>query len=78
MGEILIAAGTDDPKKLADAKAKADDIEARLHAGRHADRIVPGAALCQANQLLAASPVSAVGRTDAKTAGRPDRAGDGI
>jgi peptidyl-prolyl cis-trans isomerase SurA len=33
LGEILISTGTDDPKKLADAKAKADDIEARLHAG---------------------------------------------
>ena len=35
LGEILISTGTqpDDEKKLADAKAKADDIEARLHAG---------------------------------------------
>ena len=35
LGEILVSTGTppDDEKKLADAKAKADDIEARLHAG---------------------------------------------
>jgi peptidyl-prolyl cis-trans isomerase SurA len=35
LGEILISTGTqpDDPQKLAEAKAKADDIEARLHAG---------------------------------------------
>jgi len=36
LGEILIATGqggTDDPAKVAAAKAKADDIEARLHAG---------------------------------------------
>ena len=35
LGEILISTGTqpDDPQKLAAAKAKADDIEARLHAG---------------------------------------------
>jgi peptidyl-prolyl cis-trans isomerase SurA len=35
LGEILISTGTqpDDPEKLAAAKAKADDIEARLHAG---------------------------------------------
>ena len=35
LGEILVSTGTqpDDPQKLADAKAKADDIEARLHAG---------------------------------------------
>ncbi len=35
LGEILISTGTqpDDAQKLADAKAKADDIEARLHAG---------------------------------------------
>lgn len=35
LGEILISTGTqpDDEKKLAEAKAKADDIEARLHAG---------------------------------------------
>jgi peptidyl-prolyl cis-trans isomerase SurA len=41
LGEILISTGTadtsgaqpDDAKKIADAKAKADDIEARLHAG---------------------------------------------
>ena len=42
LGEILISTGTpstgataqaDDAKKLAEAKAKADDIEARLHAG---------------------------------------------
>jgi peptidyl-prolyl cis-trans isomerase SurA len=35
LGEILISTGTqpDDEKKLADAKAKADDLEARLHAG---------------------------------------------
>ena len=31
--EILISASTDDPAKVAAAKAKADDIEARLHAG---------------------------------------------
>ncbi len=35
LGEILISTGTqpDDEKKLTEAKAKADDIEARLHAG---------------------------------------------
>ena len=35
LGEILISTGTqpDDPQKLAEAKAKADDIVARLHAG---------------------------------------------
>ena len=35
LGEILVSTGTqpEDEKKLADAKAKADDIEARLHAG---------------------------------------------
>ena len=35
LGEILISTGaqTDDSQKLAEAKAKADDIEARLHAG---------------------------------------------
>lgn len=44
LSEILVSTGSpavagtvpalpDDPKKLADAKAKADDIEARLHAG---------------------------------------------
>ncbi|MGD1108029.1 MAG: peptidylprolyl isomerase [Terracidiphilus sp.] len=36
LGEILISTGTegsDDPAKAAAAKAKADDIEARLHAG---------------------------------------------
>jgi len=35
LGEILISTGTqpDDAQKLAEAKAKADDIEARLHAG---------------------------------------------
>ncbi|MGB7266871.1 MAG: peptidylprolyl isomerase [Terracidiphilus sp.] len=36
LGEILIStgpAGADDPAKVAAAKAKADDIEARLHAG---------------------------------------------
>ncbi len=35
LGEILVSTGSqpDDPQKLADAKAKADDIEARLHAG---------------------------------------------
>jgi peptidyl-prolyl cis-trans isomerase SurA len=35
LSEILISTGAqgDDPQKLADAKAKADDIEARLHAG---------------------------------------------
>jgi peptidyl-prolyl cis-trans isomerase SurA len=35
LGEILIATGTapEDQQKLADAKAKTDDIEARLHAG---------------------------------------------
>ncbi len=33
LGEILIAANADDPAKVAAAKAKADDIEARLHAG---------------------------------------------
>jgi len=35
LGEILISTGSqpDDPQKLAEAKAKAEDIEARLHAG---------------------------------------------
>jgi len=35
LGEILISTGAqaDDPQKLAEAKAKADDLEARLHAG---------------------------------------------
>ncbi len=33
LGEILIPADADDQAKLAEAKAKADDIEARLHAG---------------------------------------------
>jgi peptidyl-prolyl cis-trans isomerase SurA len=35
LGEILVSTGTgaDDPAKVAAAKAKADDIEARLHAG---------------------------------------------
>ncbi|MEI9968464.1 MAG: peptidylprolyl isomerase [Terracidiphilus sp.] len=33
MSEILISAGTDDPAKVAAAKAKADDLEARLHSG---------------------------------------------
>ena len=37
LGEILISTGTpggtDDPEKLAAAKAKADDVEARLHSG---------------------------------------------
>jgi peptidyl-prolyl cis-trans isomerase SurA len=33
LSEILISTGTDDPAKLAAAKAKADDIEARLHSG---------------------------------------------
>ncbi len=35
LSEILVSTGTtpDDQQKLADAKAKADDIEARLHAG---------------------------------------------
>jgi len=33
LSEILIAASSDDTAKLAAAKAKADDIEARLHAG---------------------------------------------
>ena len=33
MSEILISASADDPAKVAAAKAKADDIEARLHAG---------------------------------------------
>ena len=35
LGEILVSTGSqpDDPQKLAEAKAKADDIEARLHAG---------------------------------------------
>ena len=33
LSEILISAGTDDPAKVAAAKAKADDIEARLHSG---------------------------------------------
>jgi len=33
LSEILISAPTDDPTKLAAAKAKADDLEARLHAG---------------------------------------------
>jgi len=35
LSEILISTGTqpDDPQKLAEAKAKADDIESRLHSG---------------------------------------------
>jgi peptidyl-prolyl cis-trans isomerase SurA len=33
LSEILIPASSDDPAKTAEAKAKADDIEARLHAG---------------------------------------------
>jgi peptidyl-prolyl cis-trans isomerase SurA len=33
LSEILISAPADDPAKVAAAKAKADDIEARLHAG---------------------------------------------
>ena len=33
LSEILISASADDPAKVAAAKAKADDIEARLHAG---------------------------------------------
>ncbi len=33
LSEILVPANTDDPAKLAEAKTKADDIEARLHAG---------------------------------------------
>ncbi len=33
LSEILIPANSDDAAKLAEAKAKADDIEARLHAG---------------------------------------------
>jgi peptidyl-prolyl cis-trans isomerase SurA len=33
LSEILISAGPDDPAKLAAAKAKADDLEARLHSG---------------------------------------------
>jgi peptidyl-prolyl cis-trans isomerase SurA len=33
LSEILISAGTDDPAKVAAAKAKADDLEARLHSG---------------------------------------------
>jgi peptidyl-prolyl cis-trans isomerase SurA len=33
LSEILISAGSDDPAKQAAAKAKADDIEARLHSG---------------------------------------------
>ena len=33
LSEILISSGADDPAKLAAAKAKADDIEARLHSG---------------------------------------------
>jgi len=33
LSEILISAETDDPAKVAAAKAKADDIEARLHSG---------------------------------------------
>ena len=33
LSEILISTGTDDPAKLAAAKAKADDLEARLHSG---------------------------------------------
>jgi peptidyl-prolyl cis-trans isomerase SurA len=33
LSEILISANTDDAAKLAEAKAKADDLEARLHAG---------------------------------------------
>jgi len=33
LSEILISTGNDDPAKVAAAKAKADDIEARLHSG---------------------------------------------
>ena len=33
LSEIMISTGTDDPAKLAAAKAKADDLEARLHSG---------------------------------------------
>ncbi len=33
LSEILISANADDPTKVAAAKAKADDLEARLHAG---------------------------------------------
>jgi peptidyl-prolyl cis-trans isomerase SurA len=33
LSEILISANADDPAKVAAAKAKADDLEARLHAG---------------------------------------------
>jgi peptidyl-prolyl cis-trans isomerase SurA len=33
LSEILISTGTDDPAKQAAAKAKADDLEARLHSG---------------------------------------------
>ncbi len=33
LSEILVSASADDPAKVAAAKAKADDIEARLHAG---------------------------------------------
>jgi len=33
LSEILISAATDDPAKVAAAKSKADDIEARLHSG---------------------------------------------
>ena len=33
LSEILISTGTDDPAKVDAAKAKADDIEARLHSG---------------------------------------------
>src|SRR5208283_905833 len=33
LSEILISASADDPAKVAEAKAKADDLEARLHAG---------------------------------------------
>ena len=33
LSEILISTGTDDPAKVAAAKAKADDLEARLHSG---------------------------------------------
>jgi peptidyl-prolyl cis-trans isomerase SurA len=33
LSEILISTGTDDPAKVTAAKAKADDLEARLHSG---------------------------------------------
>jgi peptidyl-prolyl cis-trans isomerase SurA len=39
LSEILVATGDSDPQKLATAKAKADDIEARLKAGEDFDKV---------------------------------------